>query len=160
MKRSGKFYRTNEKVIMKRLGLKPTKGSGCGWIEKEDGSSEDILCQLKSTDKESIKINRKDIHTLIYNSIVEHKIPIFVIQFINSEELYIISRVNDLDMISKYISNREKSLKSQSGVSELYCNDEEVEVKEKPTIKSNSKERDKFREENEKRFKKNERKAK
>lgn len=32
MKRSGKFYRTNEKEVMQRLGLVPTINSGSGWI--------------------------------------------------------------------------------------------------------------------------------
>ena len=37
-RRSGKFYSKNEKEIMRRFGLKPTKASGSGWIEKEDGA--------------------------------------------------------------------------------------------------------------------------
>ena len=55
--RSGKFYRKNEREVMKNLGLKPTKNSGSGWIEKEDGENETIIAQLKSTDSESIKVN-------------------------------------------------------------------------------------------------------
>lgn len=31
-KRTGKFYRENEKEVMLSLGLKPTKNSGSGWI--------------------------------------------------------------------------------------------------------------------------------
>lgn len=50
MKRSGKFYRKNEAEVMESLGLKPTKNSGSGWVEKEDGQSDEIICQLKSTD--------------------------------------------------------------------------------------------------------------
>ena len=49
-KRSFKFYRQNEAEVMKSLGLKPTKNSGSGWIEKEDGQNDYIICQLKSTD--------------------------------------------------------------------------------------------------------------
>ena len=37
-KRTGKFYRKNEAEVMKSLGLIPTKNSGSGWIEKEDGT--------------------------------------------------------------------------------------------------------------------------
>ena len=64
MKRSGKFYRKNEKEVMESLGLKPTYNSGSGWVEKEDGQNEDVICQLKSTDAQSIKINQKDIRIL------------------------------------------------------------------------------------------------
>ena len=62
MKRSGKFYRKNEAEVMKALGLVPTKNSGSGWIEKEDGQNENVICQLKSTDAQSIRIVQKDIH--------------------------------------------------------------------------------------------------
>lgn len=31
-KRSTKFYRKNEREVMKGLGFKPTKNSGAGWI--------------------------------------------------------------------------------------------------------------------------------
>ena len=65
MKRSGKFYRNNEAQVMKSLGLTPTKNSGSGWIEKEDGQSEHVICQLKSTDANSIKVNKKDLDDII-----------------------------------------------------------------------------------------------
>ena len=67
MKRSGKFYRNNEKEIMARLGLQPTINSGSGWVQKEDGESDDVLCQLKSTDAQSIKIDKKDLDVLQSN---------------------------------------------------------------------------------------------
>lgn len=38
MKRSGKFYRKNEKEVMEALGLEQTLNSGSGWIEKRMGS--------------------------------------------------------------------------------------------------------------------------
>ena len=46
MKRSGKFYRKNEKEIMRSLGLKPVAGSGCGWLDKEDGQN-DYHCSIE-----------------------------------------------------------------------------------------------------------------
>ena len=42
------------------------------------------LCQLKSTDKESIKLNKRDIDVLNYNAGVCHKMPVFAIQFLQS----------------------------------------------------------------------------
>ena len=83
MRRSGKFYRKNEADVMTSLGLKPTKNSGSTWIEKEDGQNDYLICQLKSTDATSIRINQNDIRILESNSVVAHKIPIFAIQFLN-----------------------------------------------------------------------------
>lgn len=31
-KRTGKFYRQNEREVMEQLHVKPTKNSGSGWI--------------------------------------------------------------------------------------------------------------------------------
>ena len=65
-KRSTKFYRKNEEEVMRSLGLTPTKNSGAGWIEKEDGQNEHVICQLKSTDAQSIRVIQKDIHTPMF----------------------------------------------------------------------------------------------
>ena len=103
MKRSGKFYRKNEAEVMKRLGLKPTKNSGSGWVEKEDGQNEFVICQLKSTDAQSIKINQKDIRILEQNAIVSHKLPVFAIQFLNTGEVWLMARPEDFTSVSEYI---------------------------------------------------------
>lgn len=108
MKRTQKFYSRNEKEVMKILGLTPTIASGSTWLEKEDGYNENILCQLKSTDAESIKINLFDIETLEHNAYISDKLPIFVIQFLqNRNELdmgtYILIRPSELTQILKYL---------------------------------------------------------
>ena len=103
MKRSGKFYRKNEAEVMKALGLKPTKNSGSGWVEKEDGQSEDVICQLKSTDAQSIKVNKKDLDVLSYNAAVAHKLPVFAIQFLQSNEVYLLIKPEMLCEAAKYI---------------------------------------------------------
>lgn len=107
MKRSGKFYRKNEAEIMKDLGLIPTKNSGSGWIEKEDGQSEFVICQLKSTDAQSIKVNLQDLHTLEYNSSVAHKLPVFAIQFLQTNEVFLIIKPENLEDASNYIKTGE-----------------------------------------------------
>lgn len=96
MKRSGKFYRKNEREVMKTLGFEPTPNSGSGWIVKEDGQNEDAICQLKSTDAKSIRIDQKDIETLEYNALVSHKVPIFAIQFLNTNETFLLIRPEHL----------------------------------------------------------------
>lgn len=152
MKRSGKDYRKNEKDIMHMLGLEPTKNSGSGWIEKEDGQSENVLCQLKSTDSQSIKISKLDIDTLRYNSVVSHKIPVFAIQFLSSNDVYLLVSPTDLQDLAKYIDtgtidSRDIGIDISSDSVDMapICN---------KVIKSSPDAREEFREERKKDFRK------
>lgn len=88
-KRSTKFYRKNEAEVMKRLGLYPTRNSGAGWVEKCDGQNELFICELKSTDKESYTLKQKTIQELEYHACVAHKIPVFALQFLNRDEIWV-----------------------------------------------------------------------
>ena len=103
MKMSGKFYRKNEKEVMEQLGFMPTPNSGSGWIVKEDGQSEDMICQLKSTDASSIGIKLADIHTLQYNSQTEHKIPVFAIQFLKTNEVFLLVSPDNIQDVAQYL---------------------------------------------------------
>lgn len=107
MRRSGKEYRRIEKDVMELLGLEPTKNSGSGWIEKEDGQSENVLCQLKSTDAQSIKVAKYDLDTLQYNAMVAHKLPVFVIQFLASNDVYLVMKPEVLEDLAKYLKTGE-----------------------------------------------------
>ena len=88
-KRSTKWYRKNEAEVMHRLGLKPTRNSGAGWIEKCDGESRHFICELKSTDHESFSIKQSVLHVLEHHALESHKIPLFAFQFINREEVWV-----------------------------------------------------------------------
>lgn len=101
MNRGTKFYRRNEEEAMQRLGLRPTKNSGAGWVEKEDGESEDILCQLKSTDHQSISVKQVDLRQLENHAAVSHKIPVFAIQFLNTGEIWIIAKPEHVHIKTK-----------------------------------------------------------
>ena len=107
MKRTAKFYRKNEADVMSALGFTPTKNSGAGWIEKEDGQNEFVIAQLKSTDAASIRIQQKDIDILEYNASVAHKVPCFVIQFLNNNDTFVMGRPQDLEKIVTYINTGE-----------------------------------------------------
>lgn len=107
IKRSNKFYRRNEKEVMRALGFEPTPNSGSGWIIKEDGQNENAICQLKSTDANSIRINQKDIETLEYNALVSHKIPVFVIQFLNTDEVFLVIRPELLSDVIRAVKGKE-----------------------------------------------------
>lgn len=103
-KRSTKFYRKNEREVMDKLGLKPTKNSGAGWIEKSDGQNDYIIAELKSTDHASMKVNLKDIQILEHHAAVAHKIPMFVIQFLQTNEVFIMLKPEDLSCAAEYLN--------------------------------------------------------
>ena len=58
--------------------------------QKEDGESDDVLCQLKSTDAKSIKVDKRDLDVLQSNASVTHKLPVFAIQFLRTDEVYLV----------------------------------------------------------------------
>lgn len=94
-KRSGRYYYKNEKQTMRDLGFKPTAASGSGWLEKEDGQSDAAIAQLKSTDNKAISVTLSDIKKLEHNAAVSHKRPVFVIQFLQNHELYVLLKPDD-----------------------------------------------------------------
>ena len=81
---------------MESLGLKPTLNSGSFWLEKEDGQNEYILAQLKSTDAQTIGFSQKDFRVLEYNASVAHKLPLFILQFLNTDEVFLIIKPEDI----------------------------------------------------------------
>lgn len=157
-KRSTKFYRRNEAEVMKSLGLIPTKNSGAGWVEKSDGQSEHIICELKSTDAASYRITLNDLHTLEYNAAVAHKLPVFAIQFLQSNEVYLLIKPDMLCEAAQYIETGEY-ISANAFIGVDLSEHEDMVVIPKRTIKSSSKARKQFNEENEKRFKKEKRSA-
>lgn len=160
-KRSGKFYRKNEAEVMRSLGLEPTPNSGSGWIVKEDGQSEDVICQLKSTDAMSVKINLKDIETLEYNALVAHKLPVFAIQFLCNNQTYLLVKPEDLQDVSGLIvgNKPDNSRYETLGIENTGLGGPSNGVKEKPKgnrkiIKSSKSSRESFNREHEKKFQK------
>lgn len=150
-KRSTRFYRKNEEQVMKALGLKPTKNSGSGWVEKEDGQNDYVICQLKSTDAQSIRVNQKDIRILEHNAAIEHKLPIFAIQFLNTNEVWLMVKPQDLVSVSEYVeSGVIKNVMYDIDLSQC----EEMNVTSKKTIASAASAREQFYEQREQRFKK------
>lgn len=156
MKRSGKWYRKNEADVMRQLGLEPTKNSGSGWIEKEDGQSEALICQLKSTDASSIRVVKQDLDTLQHNAHVSHKLPVFAIQFLQSNEVYVVLKPEVLEEVAQYL---------QTGVVERHETefDEVIEHAPAPspkkTIRSSSSAREAFAEEHQAKYRKKGRSA-
>lgn len=160
MKRSGKWYRNNEAKLMKMLGLEPTPNSGSGWIVKEDGQNENIICQLKSTDAYSIKVALNDLQKLEYNAIVAHKLPVFAIQFIQNDDIYLLVKPSNLNDLAHYINTGENNAKANVLIDVDQSELEETETCPVRTIRSSSSARESFRKEYQKKFRKETRSAK
>lgn len=159
-KRSGKWYRNNEAKLMRMFGLEPTPNSGSGWIVKEDGQSEDVICQLKSTDASSMKVQLQDLQKLEYNAIVAHKLPVFAIQFIQNDDIYLLVKPTDLVDLAHYINTGESRSMVEIPIDTVGNELEEAETCLVKTIRSSSSARESFRREYQKKFKKEERSAK
>ena len=157
MKRSGKDWYNNEREVMELLGLRQVPGSGSSWVAREDGENDHVLCQLKSTDAQSIRIQLQDIHELQVHAAISHKMPVFAIQFRGSNEVFLLVKPIDARFLADYITNPEKvKMKSTAEAIKLDLEDDWVP----PAIVGSSKSaRDRFARENEKKFKKKENKA-
>ena len=152
--RSFKFYRKNEEEVMKSLGLNPTKNSGSYWIEKEDGYNDYVICQLKSTDAQSIKVNQKDIRALEKNAMIEHKIPMFAIQFLNTGEVWLMLKPDDLPDAAEYIltGSIKENRVEQLGI-DLEASEDLRAISHK-SIKSSGSSRERFHEQQNKKYNK------
>ena len=150
MSRTFDFYRKNEAEVMKSLGIEPTKNSGSGWIEKEDGQNDFIICQLKSTDAQSIKVNQKDIRILEKNAMVSHKLPLFAIQFLNTNEVWLMCKPEDICNVSEYIKTGNVSNDIDLGID--LSEKEECTQKPKRIVGSSESSRNSFNEEKRKKY--------
>lgn len=102
-KRTTKWYRKNEAEVIHRLGFKPTRNSGATWIDKGDGQNEHCVCELKSTDNASYRLEQTTLHTLEANAIEAHKLPVFALQFINVDEVWVSVKETDIEAFKQII---------------------------------------------------------
>ena len=149
-KRSQKYYLKNEKETVKKIGLKATKGSGSGWLEKEDGYNENVIAQLKSTHNTSISFKLVDFYKLEANALLDKKLPLFLLQFLESDDLFLVIRPEDLKNMVKYLPDLSVLKENYSG--ELNLSEEISFNVDKPRISSGNNK--KYLREKEKRYKK------
>ena len=118
-------------------------------VEKEDGQSEDVLCQLKSTDAQSIKVNKYDLDTLQYNAMVAHKLPVFAIQFLQSNEVYVVCKPELLKELAEYLQTGEVPDTTRYALSGIDClsGHEDISPQRGRVIKSSSSAREQFHKE-------------
>lgn len=125
-RRSTKYYRKNENEVMQRLGFKPTVNSGAGWIGKEDGENDSCMCQLKSTDKDNISININDLHVLEQNAMISHKISVFAVQFIQTDEVWIMIKPEHIKLVQGISEGEQIKIEDLKVVDCLIDNEEET----------------------------------
>lgn len=94
---------------MRDLGLLPVPRSGAGWIHKEDGESEAILCQLKSTDAAEARIRRIDLDRLAYHAAISHKAPLFAVQFLSDGKIYFVVEKDKFAETAKALEGKSKT---------------------------------------------------
>lgn len=145
--RSAKWYFRNEKEVMEELGFEVTKGSGNSWIDKEDGHNEHVLAQLKSTDKESYKVNLLDLEKLEYHATVSRKIPMFIIQFLKNDSRYALVAIDDIPLIAEYIKTGEMQKPDRELIEGLHEALEKPKKNKRPKIKSSVSAREQFHKE-------------
>lgn len=102
-KRTTKWYRKNETEVMQRLGFEPTRNSGATWIDKGDGQNEHCICELKSTDNASYRLEQTILHTLEVNAIEAHKLPVFALQFLNVDEVWLAVKETDIEAFKQLV---------------------------------------------------------
>ena len=139
LKRPNKFYSRNEKITLRSLGLEPVPISGAGWIEKEDGTNDKVMVQLKSTDSNSYRIEMLDMKKLEYHAQTSHKVPIFLVQFLQQDKIYAIIDVNNINELFGAFETSEAKINKNIDIVET----EVIERK----VKSSKKDREKFNKE-------------
>lgn len=92
---------------MELLGMHGNSNSGAGWVQKGDGTNDYLLAELKSTDAKSIRILFEDMWKLQAQAAVEHKVPIFLIQDLTNNEIYVMMLPSDIHTVAKYLKTGE-----------------------------------------------------
>lgn len=135
--RGTRWYRKNEAEVMQQLGFSPVPNSGAGWISKEDGENGWGLCQLKSTDRDSISIKLQDINVLETHAAVSHKIPVFSIQYIKQNKTMLLISPEDLPKIAAIIMSDEKE--REKVLKKVLTNKDKDDIITTETVKTNGK---------------------
>lgn len=144
---------------MEELGLRQVPGSGNGWVSKEDGENEHVLCQLKSTDANSIRVQKQDIDKLEYHALVSKRLPVFAIQFVSSGQVYLVMKPLDVPEVAKYIDTGIYIQEDDEGLTGLLDASDSYKKSAKPKIKSNANAREAWHKARNERFKKKENSA-
>lgn len=156
-RRTGKDWYKNEREVMELLGLVQVPGSGSSWVAREDGENDFVLCQLKSTDASSIRVQLQDIHELQLHAAESSKLPVFAVQFRETSEVFLLVSPVDLQEAAEHLADPRKRAPRKKRHKPLQVGSSEWEPP-KP-VASASKGREKFQMEHEKKYEKKTRSA-
>lgn len=157
-RRSGKDWYRNEQEVMEHLGLAQVPGSGSSWVAREDGENDYVLCQLKSTDANSIRVQLQDIYELQVHAAESHKLPVFAIQFRKSNDVFLLVSPVDLQEVAEHMRDPRSASKAAKRVAENVV-DGISEWEPPKAVSSASKSREKFQKEHKKKYEKKARSA-
>lgn len=90
-----------EKKTLLRIGLSPQPGSGNGEMRKEDGESDRLLAQLKSTAGKAISLRLLDWQQLDKHAFAAGKTPLFLLEFVDGP-LLLCFRPDDFPAVVKH----------------------------------------------------------
>ena len=85
-------------------------------VEKEDGENDLFICQLKSTDNKSISVKQDDLNVLEYHACTSHKIPIFALQFLKTDSVYVMMPEEEFKEYQEYKTAKQNETFSQKSV--------------------------------------------
>ena len=106
---------------MAQIGLSNCKGSGNGFLEKEDGFNNEVIAQLKSTDTTHYDLHQDDLEILKYHASIDHKKLLFLIEYLQWAELWFVClRENIVEIV---VSMFRVEVLAELKRTEEFCND-------------------------------------
>ncbi len=99
-----KISRLQEKRAAANYGGKVTPGSGNQWFKKADVHTEHMIIECKATAKASYSLKADDIMKLHIQAILEDKMPVFEIMFIDRDLTVVVLDYEDFRDLTKKLT--------------------------------------------------------
>lgn len=94
-KKQNKRSRTQERKRADEVGGRPTAGSGSSWRSAGDVSTDDVLEEVKFTDKASYSLKVADLQAIRRKALNTGKEPSFLVEF-SEHNMRVIIQIEDL----------------------------------------------------------------
>lgn len=123
---SSKWTKRERLILEHVLKMRRQPASGAGQLHKEDGVSEDLLVQLKSTEQQTIGIHRDDVLILLRHAQTTGKRPVFALDFVDGPLLLCVRLEDFIDVACSllatdvcFIHQKEKKQEQEHGELDL-----------------------------------------
>ena len=101
--------------MLEELGFTPILGSGNTMLGREDGETDALLAQVKSTDGAAISVKRQDLKDLAYHAYrARRKKPVFIADF-GEGDCWVLVRPEDLDEVAYQMTRARLEIKNETG---------------------------------------------